>query len=184
MYSKHISPLLFGIILLTVFSISPGHGQVFKTQDEALSEVFSDADTVIRKTLFLDDEQISRIQTKSKSRVDNAIISYYVGYKDNRMLRFAYFEDSIVRTKKAVLLILITPQNIIEKIEVLAFYEPQDYLPISKWFQLFTGHKLSDQLMPGKAIHAVTGATLSVQAFAAMARRALAIHELIREEIP
>ena len=156
--------------------------QVFKTQDVALSEVFWDADTVIRKTLFLNSEQLEKLQKISKSKFDSRIITYYTGLKNGEELGIAFFEAQIVRTKKAIIIIMISPQKTIKHLEVLAFLEPREYLPSSKWFDLFSNKSLTLKLWPGEDIHAVTGATLSVQAFTLCARRALATYQLLAEK--
>ncbi len=177
--------LIFWITLAMLGSgITPGMCQVFKTRQQVLQEVFAGEDTVIRKTLFLDDAQLKAIQEKSNSALKSPVITYYLGMKNQLPTKYAFFEDKIVRTKKAIILVVVTPAHKIERLEVLAFDEPRDYLPIPKWFTLFIGKSLSDQLFPGKGIHAVTGATLSVRAFTELARQALAIQELIGKETP
>ncbi len=164
--------------------ITPGISQVFKTQEQALQEVSSEVDTLVRKTLFLDNAQLEAIKKRSSSDLESPIITYYVGMKNHQPTKYIFFEDKIVRSKKAIVMVVVSSLNTIDKMEVLAFYEPMDYLPIPKWFTLFDDKALSDQLMPGKGIHAVTGATLSVRAFTEMARQALAIQELIGKETP
>ncbi len=141
--------------------------------------LFSSADTVIRKTIFLDDDQIGILQDKSRSQFTSQVIAYYIGLKDGSPVGYAFFEDQIVRTKKTIAMIVLTPEGTVKNVEVLAFYEPEDYLPIERWFALFFGKKLTANLWPGKQIHAVTGATLSVHSFTLCTRRALAVFELI-----
>jgi Na+-translocating ferredoxin:NAD+ oxidoreductase RnfG subunit len=148
----------------------------------ALEEVFANADTVLRKTLFLESDEVERLQKMSKSKLDSRITTYYIGLKDGEELGIAFFEASIVRTKKAIILVVISPEKTIKHLEVLAFFEPKEYLPSSKWFELFGNKLLTTNLWPGKDIHAVTGATLSVQAFTLCVRRALATYQLLAEK--
>lgn len=181
-FKKLLVKIYFVLTLITCLGALPLPGQVFKSREAALQEVFADADTVLRETLFLEDAQVAAIQEKSKTPLNSAIIIYYLGLKEGQPLRYAFFDDPVVRTKKAVVMVVVSPAHTIERIEVLAFYEPQDYLPIPKWFDLFKGRSLDGQLLPGKGIPAVTGATLSVRAFTGLARRALAIQELVGKE--
>jgi Na+-translocating ferredoxin:NAD+ oxidoreductase RnfG subunit len=171
----------FIVFLLLTGTVTGLQAQVFKSQEVALKETFAEADTVIRETLFLDETQLQQIEAKAKMPLSSAIITYYVGYRAGKPYRYVFFEDQVVRTKKAVLLVAISASAQIEKVEVLAFYEPLDYLPISRWFNLFTGKTLADAIMPGNDIDGVTGATLSVRAFAGVARRALAVLNYILE---
>jgi len=99
--------VLSTIIGFVCFLFTSIRSQVFKTQDVALSEVFWDADTVIRKTLFLNSEQLEQLQKISKSKFDSRIITYYAGLKNGEELGIAFFEAQIVRTKKAIIIIMI-----------------------------------------------------------------------------
>ncbi|KAA3658259.1 MAG: FMN-binding protein [Calditrichaeota bacterium] len=178
--------VLYTFVSVFVFWFSvtaPVLAQVFKTQEQALSETFSVADTVIRKTVFLDKTQRKKLEALSKSKFNSRIISYYRGCKDSTVLGTAFFDAQIVRTKKAILQVVVSPDGRVVKVEVLAFLEPQDYLPIERWFTLFEGRKLTTDLWPGKAVHAVSGATLSVQSFTGVVRRALALHQFIEKGV-
>jgi hypothetical protein len=158
------------------------HAQVFQTQEQALAETFARADTVIRKTLFLDQAQVDTLEKRCKCKLASQIIPYYTAQKGKKTLGVAFFDTQIVRTKEAVVMIVVSPPGVLEKIKVLAFYEPLDYLPIPKWFSLFEQKSLTQALWPGKQIHTVTGATLSVRVFTFSARRALVLYEMIGVE--
>jgi hypothetical protein len=62
---------------------------------------------------------------------------------------------------------------------VLAFNEPEDYLPKAAWYGQFAGKKLSGELQLKKAIRPIAGATLTARATTEAVRRVLAIHEAI-----
>lgn len=169
-------------VIFSLFCLWQSHSmtaQVFKTQEEALTEAFASADTVIRSTLFLDSAQLETLQNMSKSKFHSKIITYYMGMEGEKVLGFAFFETQVVRTKKAVIMVTVSPDRAIKSVEVLAFMEPLDYLPSANWFELFRGKTLTPGLWPGKEIHAVTGATLSVRAFTLCVRRALAVQQFI-----
>ncbi len=168
------------LCLLSMLTATGLLGQVFKTQDRAIKETFAEADTVIRQTLFLDKNELNTLQEKSKCKFNSQIITYYVGKKDGQLLGYAFFEDEIVRTKKAITMVVVTPEGEIEDVEVLAFFEPEDYLPITKWFGSFLKKKLTAALWPGREVHAITGATLSVRAFTFSTRRALVLYDYLR----
>ncbi len=181
----YLSPRLLAAIAVAMLmpgSSAPLFAQVFKTQEAALAEVFADADTVRRETLFLGEAQQKAIETAAKMPLNTAIISYYVGEKAGKPYRYAFFEDQVVRTKKAVLLVVVNAAGYIENLEVLAFFEPLDYLPIARWFDLFRGKSLAEGILPGRNIDTVSGATLSVRAFSGVARRALAVLAYIQKQ--
>ena len=84
-----------------------------------------------------------------------------------------------VRTKRQALLIAMNSEGVLAGITVLGFAEPRNYLPRAKWFALFQGHRLDEQLRLRKGIDGVSGATLTSRATVAAARRALAVHAVL-----
>lgn len=174
---------LFSFLTFLILFSCSNHlsAQVFKTQEIALSESFAEADTVIRWTLFLNEGERQLLENLAKSKVNTRVISYYEGYKGGALLATAFFDAQIIRTKKAILQVVISPDGHVKKVDVLAFFEPQDYLPIEKWLALFIGKQRTVDLWPGQSIHAVSGATLTGRAFTEIVRRALAVNQFINE---
>jgi len=172
--------LFFGIICTTLFtlSIQSSHAQVFKTQHKALQEAFPNSDSIERKTLFLTDEQVNQIQILAKTKLESKIVTFYVGEKTDSITGYAFFETNIVRTKPETFMVVSDKKARVKYVEILAFYEPLDYLPTSNWFALFADKILSDKLWPKRDIHNITGATLSVQAITQGVRKMLAIYEV------
>lgn len=166
------------ICAILLISIQPSHAQVFKTQQKALQEAFPNGVSIERKTLFLTDEQVNQIQRLAKTKLESKIVTFYEGEKADSITGYAFFESSIVRTKPETFMVVLDKKARIKFVEVLAFYEPLDYLPTSNWFALFTDKILSDKLWPKRDIHNITGATLSVQAITQGVRKMLAIYEV------
>ena len=69
----------------------------------------------------------------------------------------------------------------VDRIEVLAFREPPDYLPRDAWYQQFAGRGLDPQLELKRGIRGVTGATLTARATTGAVRRVLALDRVIRD---
>ena len=171
--------VLVGIICaILLISIQPAYAQVFKTQREALKEAFPNGGSIDRKVLFLTDEEVNQIQKLAKVKLESKIVTYYVGKKIGLITGYAFFETNIVRTKPETFMVILTPNVKIKYVEILAFYEPLDYLPTSNWFELFTDKILSDHLWPKRDIHNITGATLSVQAITQGVRKMLAVYQV------
>ena len=73
----------------------------------------------------------------------------------------------------------------IERVEILAFSEPPEYIPRGKWYAQLVGRTLDDELDLKRGIKGVTGATLTARATVRAARRILALDEVIfRAEEP
>ena len=152
--------------------------QLFLTQEEALAHAFSDSQNIQRKTAFLTQEQVEAIQKLANTKVESQLITYYHDATAGPATTYAFFEKNLVRTKEEILMIVLDAQGRVRFVEILAFYEPLDYLPTSKWLLLFRSALLTPNLWPGRDIHNVTGATLTTQAVTAAVRKTLATFKI------
>lgn len=167
----------FAVFTLVVFSSS--FGQVFKNQAEVLKEAFPKDSSVERRVAFLTNEQINKIEKLAKAKLETKLITYYVGSREDSTVGYAFFETNVVRTKPETFVVILDPDGSIKFVEILAFYEPLDYLPTPRWLRLFGGKVLSEDLWPKRDIHNITGATLTVQAITQGVRKILAIYQVI-----
>lgn len=168
---------------LTLLIVQESQAQVFKKQDEALMHAFPDSATIERRVLFLTDEQTNAIQEMAKTKLESKIVTYYEGSRQDSVLGYVFFGTETVRTKPATFMTVLQADGSINYVEILAFYEPMDYLPIPKWFTQFIGKSMDQALWPRRGIHNVSGATLSVRAITFGVRKVLATYEIaIRKE--
>lgn len=135
---------------------------------------FPQADSIERQTLFLTEGQLAEIQKQARAKVESKIVIYYRAAKAEKIAGYAFFETTTVRTKPATIMAVINPDSTLRVVEILSFYEPQDYLPAPRWLALFRGRILNDGLWPKRDIHHISGATLTVQAITLAVRRLLA----------
>jgi H+/Na+-translocating ferredoxin:NAD+ oxidoreductase subunit G len=82
------------------------------------------------------------------------------------------------------ILVTVRPDGALDGVEVVAFGEPEDYLPRPRWLRLFGGKRLDSNLAVGRGLAHVTGATLTTRAIADAVRRVLAIHSVIPAAAP
>lgn len=157
--------------------------QTFLTQEEALALAFPAPATVERRTAFLDEEELAQAQAAAgEAEVRSGIVTYYVGRSEDRTLGYAYFDAHRVRTLDEVLMIVVDPEGTVERIEVLRFAEPREYLPPERWLERFEGRSLDDRLSTKGEIVNLTGATLTSRAVTRAVRRVLALHAVIHAE--
>lgn len=161
--------------LIIITEGSPSYAKVYFTKGEALRLVFPEADAIEKKVVYLDSDQQARIERLSKARLENKIFTFYIGKKDNTILGYALFGTHTIRTKPEVYIVAINPDGSLKMVEILAFYEPQEYLPSKKWFTQFKDKVLDDDLWLKKGIDAISGATLSADGIIRETRKALAI---------
>jgi hypothetical protein len=168
--------LLFTIIILWV---SPASGKVYLTKDEALKKTFPDAVAIERLTLFLSDSDMNRIQGLSKVKSESKVFTYYMAKGKDGIIGYAIFGSHIVRTKPEVSMVVINPDGSIRYVEILAFYEPEEYLPPKRWLEQFNGKVLDDALWTKRGISAITGATLSANGITQEVRKSLAVFQIM-----
>jgi hypothetical protein len=171
---------VFRLALLAGLAAGAAQAKVFLTQEEALRLAFPAGATVARKTAFLTAEQQEAARRLSGAdRVPSALVTSYVGTVEGREVGTAYFDTHVVRTQPETLLVVIDPAGTISRIEILAFAEPEEYLPRSNWYAQFSGRKLDDALAVKRGIRPVAGATLTARATLEAARRVLAVHQVL-----
>ena len=152
---------------------------VYGTREEAVARVFPPPATVERKSFVLTTEQREKASQLAHAKVESSLIIAYVGRKAGELLGTAYFDTHTVRTQTETLLITVRPDGSVKAVEVLAFHEPEDYLPRPAWRKLFEGKRLDEELAVGRGLAHVTGATLTTRAIADAVRRILAVHAVL-----
>lgn len=176
------APPILLLLSLALPSPDAAAAQTFLTQEEALALAFPPPAAVERKTAFLDEAGLAHArELAGEAEVKSGIVTYYVGRRGGRTLGYAYFDAHRVRTLPEVLMIVVTPSGTVERIEVLRFSEPREYLAPERWLDQFEGRPLGDELSTRRGIVNITGATLTARAVTRAVRRVLALHATIHE---
>jgi hypothetical protein len=163
---------------LAAFAAGPLSAKVFLTAEEALRLAFRDC-SIERRTVFLTAAQRTRVQQLAGGEVKSALVNPYHATCGGKDAGTAYFDTHVVRTLPETLMVVIDPQGKVARVEVLAFAEPEDYLPPGRWYGQFVGQGLSDDLALGHHIRSVTGASLTARATTDAVRRVLALHQVL-----
>ena len=149
------------------------------TQQQALASAFPAGTKVTREQVFLTAQQLAAAKKESGLDFDDQLIVRYVGTAGDRVTGYAYFDTHRVRTLPETVMIVVGADGKIEKIDILSFDEPPDYLPRPRWIDQFKGRKLDDDLSLKRSIRPVTGASLSWRAIVNASRKVLALHKVI-----
>jgi hypothetical protein len=153
--------------------------KVFFSQKEALAQAFPEADRIETKTHILSDEQVSSIEGMARAKIETRLVAIHTAWRGEERLGYAHIDVHTVRTKPEGFMVVLGPDGAVRYVQILAFYEPLDYLPTNRWYQLFAGKSRSDGLRLGRDIDAISGATLSARAATEGVRRALAYYEVL-----
>ena len=156
---------LVGLLLLGALLVpaSPVEAKVFLTVEEALDLAFEGC-RVKRTTVYLTDGEKARAEELAGSDIESAIVYPYVADCGGKPGGTAYFDAHRVRTLPETLMVVVTPKGEVARVEILAFNEPEDYIPRDIWYEQFLDEELDRDLALGRSIRAVTGATLTARA--------------------
>ena len=166
-------------LLATMWLVADAGAQTFLTQGEALELAFPGSE-VERRTAYLSDAERARAGGLAGRPIEVGVVTYYVARNaTGGPVGAAYFDAHVVRTVDEVLMVVVDLEGTVERVEVLRFSEPPDYLAPDGWLAQFEGRHLEPDLAPRRGIVNMTGATLTSEAATAAVRRVLALHEVI-----
>lgn len=148
------------------------------TKDQALKSAFPEADSIERIDIFLNDSQVSEIEYLSKSKLDSRIYIFYKFKTGDRTLGFAVLDTHLLRTKSETVMYVIGNEGNLIYAEILAFFEPAEYMQSDRWLRLFENRGLDKDLRIDRNIPNITGATITSHAFTESVRKVLAIYKI------
>ena len=153
----------------------------FISREQALAAMFPDSQ-IHSRAVFLKKAQIEKAQALSGGEITSALIARYEIFNDGNLIARAYVDTHSVRTKKESLLIVLSPDGKVLRIEVTASEEPPEYRATSEWYQQYHGKSLDDDLYVDRAIRPLAGATLTGMAANQAVRRIMAIDKALEPE--
>ncbi len=154
--------------------------KVLLAKDEALAKAFPDADRIEERAVFLTAAQKASVERQAGTALESQLWTIFVGWRGTEILGYAIIDHPVVRTLPAAFMVRLAPDGTVRRVEILAFYEPAEYMPTEQWVGQFDNRKLDDDLALRHGIQGLTGATLSAVALTAGVRRVLAIfHEVV-----
>lgn len=175
---RFLVPLALVVPALAIFA-STGEAKVFYSRSEALELAFPDADRVDDETLILEDVQLEQVKSLAQSPLDSKLVRIYTGYRGDEILGYAFIDVHNVRTLPEAFLVVLSPEGAVKTLRVLAFHEPLEYMPTSRWYAQFADASLAQALRVGRDVHGIVGATLSARATTRGVRRALALYTVV-----
>ena len=156
----------------------PASAKVFLTTDEALKLAYPGC-AVSRGTVYLTAEEKAEVAKLAGVEIASAVVHPYHAQCDTAGGGTAYFDTHRVRTLPQTLMIALGPDGRVARVEVLAFDEPDTYLPRGPWLAQFPGQTLDAELALRRDIRGIAGASLTARATVAAVRRVLAIHTVL-----
>jgi hypothetical protein len=154
--------------------------KVLYAKDEALALAFPADARVSPRTVFLTDADVAAVKARAGVAPDSKLFTYYIAARDDAVVGYGVIETHTVRTLPETFLAVLTPQGTIERVLLLAFYEPPEYQPSERWLRQFERRGLgSSGWRLGHDLHGISGATLTAHAITDALRRILVLYERV-----
>lgn len=150
-------------------------------KDEALAQAFPGA-TVETKTVFLSEAQVVAVRERTGREPSSKLFRYYEARRDAAITGWGVIATHVVRTLPEAFLVVLGPDAAVDRVLMLAFYEPPEYRPPDRWLEQFARRRADDEAgwRVGREVHGLTGATLTAHAVTNAIREILAIFAEVR----
>ena len=174
--------IYFITLILFIIPANFSFGKVFNTRDKSLTAAFPKATNIEKIQVFLNDTQSEKIKQKAKTNIDSKLYTFYRATEGNREIGYAVIDTHTLRTTTETVLFVLNCDGSLKYTEILAFFEPQDYMPGNKWMNTFKNKSIKDKIKVGRDIPDITGATITSNSFSDATRKILAIYEVAVKE--
>lgn len=159
--------------------------EVFHSKEEALALAFPAGTAVESRSMVLDDAQMARVQALAGTAPESKLFTYHVGRRDGAVVGYAVIDTHTVRSLPEAFLAVLAPDGTIERVLLLAFYEPPEYRPPERWLEQFVGRRLdTDGWRVGRDLHGIAGSTLTTHAIRNALRKITALHAVVMRPEP
>jgi hypothetical protein len=175
-------PRLHVLTAALLLCAAPAGARLLLSQKQALALAFP-AGKYERKVAYLTDDERKAAENDGQVKIEARMWPYYVGVSSTGAVSYAYFDTHVVRTQSETFMAVLDEKGAVRSVELLAFAEPDDYIPGEKWRAQFKDKSARDGLFVGRAIRNITGASLTSQALTEGVRRVLAVHRLLLQSI-
>ncbi|MGD9651147.1 MAG: FMN-binding protein [Candidatus Dadabacteria bacterium] len=148
---------------------------VFMKRDEALETAFPDADSIEKIEVYVSEDDARKIESLAKAKLNGRLFMVYKAIKGGETIGYAVIDTHELRSMTETVMFVINPDGTLKHTEILAFFEPPDYMPANNWIVLFDGKSTGDTLKVGRDIPNISGATITAVALSESVRRTLAL---------
>ena len=170
---------VFILLALLIQGADLCQAKVFLTRTEALALLFPESEEIEKRHVFLTEREAEAVRSLAKTEADSRFYTFYVARSAGKETGYAVIDTHTLRTLTETVMFVINPDGTLRHAEILAFFEPGDYMPGKKWINLFLGKDYRDRMKVGADVPNITGATISADSFSRAARRILAVFRIV-----
>lgn len=176
-----MNKFIYIITILIIFT-SYSFGELLMTRDKALESAFPGNNAVEKINIFLNEDQVNEIESISRAKLDSRIYIFYKFTNGDDLRGYAILNTHLLRTKSETVMYVIGRDGRLINAEILAFFEPSEYMQSEKWLMIFENQNLDNELRIDRDVPNITGATITSHAFTESVRKVLAIFQVAVKE--
>ena len=169
---------LFNILFLVLILTFPSYSQVNMTIDQALEKYFPGLD-IKKEKVYLTKKLVKDLTEKAESRFQSRVFTYYEAASGSNRKFTAFVITHKLRTRTQTLFIVFDNGGRMKSSEVIAFYEPEEYIMSGSWFKQFYNKTLPAQMPKYNEIIRVANSTISYNETTKAIKRVANLYSLI-----
>jgi len=166
-------------LLISLLFLTTLQAKLLISPFDALHAVYGKEVKIEKKNVLLTVDKADKVYKEAKMKKGGKIFRTFKVKEGDKVIAYAILVSRVVRTKDAAVLYMISPEGVIDYVEVVAFNEPPEFTPSKQYLEQFQGKSSKDTLRVGKDIPTVTGATMGARNVTDGARLALALFEML-----
>ena len=172
------------VVCASLLLPSIANGRQLVSLKEALNIAFVSASSFKREAVYLSLKEIDQIQSTYQNRkveIRSRLVIRYKAMRNGRVVGHSYIDTHHVRTLSETILVSINIDNLVKRVEIISFREPNEYLATTRWLEQFRDQTVVNSKIFGKQIYGITGASLTARAIKKAVPRILTLHQFIQK---
>ena len=119
--------------LLTFLLLTSLQAKLLINPFDALHAVYGKDVKIEKKNVLLTIDKADVVYKQAQIKKGSKIFRTFKVNKDGKTIAYAILVSRVVRSKDAAILYMITPEGVIENVEVIAFNEPPEFTPSKQY---------------------------------------------------
>jgi thiamine biosynthesis lipoprotein ApbE len=150
--------------------------EVFLTSEQALSEMFPDADEILWDKIILTGEERTQLEQRLKRRIFEDGFDVFVGREGGEIEGYAIISEEIGKFHPFTFIVAVEPNGKIKDLAVLIYRESRGGEVVRRRFlHQFIGKSIKKPIRINRDIINITGATMSVVMMCKGVRKVLGV---------
>lgn len=162
---------------MMLFALAPAFGgRLFLREADAQHTMFPEGTGSVRKTLDLSPGELAALEKALGRRIETRTYPYLEVHTTKSVIGVIFLVDVLGQSLPITFAVGVTMDGALKDIEVMVYREPRgEEIQEGRFRKQFVGKRLTDYIVLGKDIDAISGASISSRSATYAARKALSL---------